>query len=111
MPMQVTERVPDVREVFTEELGVFSNLIERRNLVTAEIKVATEQKKKLDELITEALLQHDCRKLQYGEQVVQMIESERTILSPEKLLEAGVSASTIKKCMVTTRVGPYLRID
>ena len=44
--------------------------------------------------------------------VVQMVEPEpRTRVSPEKLLELGVSASIIEQATITSPVQPYIRVD
>lgn len=105
-----TRTYADAREVFTgQSLSTFSRLIEERLAVTNTIKSLEEDKKRLDESITQLLTDADTISVQYGETPVQIIQGSRSSLSKERLVELGVSVAVIQQATKTTRYS-YLKV-
>lgn len=92
-------KVPDVREVFEGgKLRSFSHYIEERISVTEQIKALEESKKEIDAKLTLMMKEKDTEKVLYQNRPVSLVKGSRSSLNKEKLLLAGVAATTITAC-------------
>jgi len=97
--MEEIGQVPDSRDVFAGPvLRSFGNLMERRIACTETIKQLEEEKKKIDNSLTTLMTDHDTVKVSYEGRSVSLCQGSRSSLNKEKLLLAGVPATTILKC-------------
>ncbi len=102
MPKDV-DTVLDYRDVFPDDdAGPFARLLEDRIALTDTIKELEEQKKTLDTNITRLMTDIGSDKLRYGYRAVSIVQGSRSNLNKEKLLLAGVTATTITACTDTT---------
>src|SRR5216683_6144868 len=91
---------PDYREVFPDDamMGQFTLLAENRIALTDAIKELEDQKKVLDMQITEMMTAVGSEKLRFGTRAVSIVQGSRSNLNKERLLLAGVTATTITAC-------------
>lgn len=91
--------VPDSRDVFhAHQLAAFNRYMDQRIAVTTSLKELEEEKKRLDAEITALMTEHGTAKVMHIGRPVSLVEGSRSSLSKEKLLLAGVPATTIVKC-------------
>jgi hypothetical protein len=76
-------------------LRSFTHFIEERIAINEHIKALEEEKKDIDKKLTALMLEHDAIKVNYEGRNVSLVEGTRTSLNKEKLLLAGVPATTI----------------
>lgn len=108
--MKTDTVAPDAREVFTDsDLSTFSRLVEERLAISNTIKSLEEDKKRLDESITQLLTDADTISVQYGEHPVQIVQGSRSNLSKERLVELGVSVTVLQQATKTTKFS-YLKV-
>jgi hypothetical protein len=78
--------------------------------VSDRIKELESRKDELTAYLMEETAQTGLKRIAVDDFVVQIVDSDRHTLSKEKLLEAGVPASTIEACMVASH-STFLRVD
>jgi hypothetical protein len=88
----------------------FRSQILHRQDIHDQIKELEAKKKELDDAITLTMAQHDLKGVFVDSYRASLIESSRSTLSKEKLLEAGVEAEIILGATVTSHYS-FLRVD
>jgi uncharacterized protein (UPF0335 family) len=97
------EVILDSREVFqSHQLSAFGHYMEQRIAVAESIKELEEEKKRLDSEIKALMEEYGAVKVSYEGRSVSIVKGSRSNLSKEKLLLAGVPATTILSCTDTT---------
>lgn len=99
---KTAEIAPDYRNIFDTKLESFSRLMEQRIQVAEQIKALEEEKKDLDTELTGLMTDHDAPKVLYEGRSVSLVQGSRSTLNKEKLLLAGVPATTITAATDTT---------
>jgi len=101
MPKPIEEAAPDYRTIFEEDnLNRFAHLMERRIAAAETIKELEEEKKHLDLDLTAMMTDQGAPKINYNGRPVALVQGSRSSLSKEKLLLAGVAATTIQAATV-----------
>lgn len=103
------ETIPDFREVMVEPTE-FSHLVEDRLRIKAEIAELEAQLKEVDNDITSSLTEANEPRVQYGDYKVGIIESQRSTLSKERLVELGVPVSIVQQATKVTKF-TFIRVD
>jgi hypothetical protein len=101
-------KVPSYQDL---KLGIkFARAVLDRQDLSDQIKDLEEKKGRVTDYLFEEVAQSGVQKVGVDDYVVQIVDSERKTLSAEKLLEAGVSADVIARCM-EVKHSTFLRVD
>lgn len=95
--------IPDSEAVFGGRRAItFNKMIQEQLELANTIKEMEAEKHKLADKIMSWLADHDTKTVMSQGHRVTLVQGSHSTLSKEKLLEAGVAASTIVACTKTT---------
>lgn len=99
--MSLDTKVPDFRDVI-ETPETFSRLIEERTSLKAQIEEMEERIEQIDDAITQQMTDAGVPKVQYGDIPVTLVPGTKNTINKTRLVELGVSVSTIEEATKTT---------